>query len=229
MDMQISSIVFDSFDEFLQWKEEEEIRTNSWYVQRCAPKQCGFKEHWYYYCNRAGKYHTIGTNKRCLKSQGTSKQISHCTSHIKATVNKESNVVTVEYNSTHYNHSTNLAHLRITDRSRQTIASKLRQGITPQRILDDIRDQHESRITRTHLVTKKDITNIRNQFNIEGIQKHKNYIISVSSWVDEMETLAYNPVVLFKQQGYQASELCHTISKVKIFCLYYKQNSSEIC
>ena len=146
-----------------------------------------------------------------MKSQGTSKQISHCTSHIKATVNKESNVVTVEYNSTHYNHSTNLAHLRITDRSRQTIASKLRQGISPQRILDDIRDQHESRITRTHLVTKKDITNIRNPFNIEGIQKHKNDIISVSSWVDEMETLAYNPVVLFKQQGYQASELCHNL------------------
>ena len=99
----------------------------------------------------------LGKNKRCLKSQGTSKQISHCSSHIKATVNKESNVVTAEYNSTHYYHTTNLAHLRITDRSRQKIASKLRQSITPQRILDDIRDQHDSRITRTHLVTKKNL------------------------------------------------------------------------
>ena len=99
--------------------------------------------------------------------------------------------------------------MRITDRSRQTIASKLRQGITPHRILDNIREQHESRITRTHLVTKKDITNIRNQFNIEGMQKHKNYIFSVSSWVEEMETLDYNPVILFKQQGEQTSEFCH--------------------
>ena len=42
-------------------------------------------------------------------------------------VNKESNVVTIEYNATHYNHSTDLAHLRITGRSRQTRVSKLRK------------------------------------------------------------------------------------------------------
>ena len=61
------------------------------------------------------------------------------------------------------------------------------------------------------MLNKKDISNIKIQYNIEGIQRHQNYLISVSSWVKEMEALEYSPVLIFKQQGDQANELCSNL------------------
>ena len=209
--LQTKTLTFQNFYDFLKWKEEEEVQTKSWYVQRCAPKQHNDKEHWYYYCNRAGKYESRGKGGRSLKSQGSSKVISHCSAHIHASVDMATNMVTVRYNSTHYNHNTQLGHLRITSTTRKMIATKLQQGVTIQRILDDIRDHDEGTlITREHLINRKDVTNICNQYNI-GIQKHPNDLLSVSSWVEEMETLEYNPVLLFKQQGDQPSEYCKNL------------------
>ena len=201
--LQIETFTFDSLDDFYQWKEEEEVHTSSWYVQKCAPQLINEKEHHYYYFNRAGKYRSQSKGERSLKSQGTSKVVSHCCAHIHATINKKTNVITVHYNSTHYNHETQLGHVRITDTTRMTIAAKLKEGKTPQRILDNIRDNTETHIVRKHLVNRKDINNIRNQFNIDGIQRHRNDLLSVTSWVKEMEMLPYNPVLLFKQHGDQ--------------------------
>ena len=86
-------------------------------------------------------------------------------------------------------------------------------GFTPQQILDDIQVFNDTNISRDNLVNKKDISNIKNQYNIEGIQRHHNEIISVSSWVEEMEALEYNYIVqlLFsnrketKQMSYAAT------------------------
>ena len=64
---------FESMDAFLEWKEQEERETHTWYIQRCGAKLGTENEHWYYYCNRAGKYQARGKNERNLKSQGTSK------------------------------------------------------------------------------------------------------------------------------------------------------------
>jgi len=101
--LQIETLTFDSLDDFYQWKEEKRVRTSSWYVQKCAPQLNNEKEHHYYYCNRAGKYRSRGKGERGLKSQGTSKVVSHCCAHIHATINKKTNAITVHYNSTHYN------------------------------------------------------------------------------------------------------------------------------
>ena len=69
------------------------------------------------------------------------------------------------------------------------IANKLRHGITHQRNLDDIQEVNDTNISQDDLVNKKDISNIKNQYNIEGIQRHQNELISVSSWLKEMEAL----------------------------------------
>ena len=200
---------FESMDAFLEWKEQEERETHTWYIQRCGAKLGTENEHWYYYCNRAGKYQARGKNERSLKSQGTSKITSHCSAYIKATRNIKTNNVTVEYNSTHYNHATQLGHLHIDKTTRMMIASKLNQGVTSQRILDDIRDtQDNTNMSRKRLVCRKDISNIKRQFNIEGVQRHTNDLISVTSWVEEMEMLEYNPILFFKQQGQQPFPTC---------------------
>ena len=94
------------------------------------------------------------------------------------------------------------------------IASKLKKGITNQRIIDDIRDCSEnSQINREHLIRHKDINNIQKQFNIEGIRKHPNDLISVSSIVEEMDALDYNPVLFFKQQGELPTDNCKALTK----------------
>lgn len=36
---------------------------------------------------------------------------------------------------------------------------------------------------------------------MEGSIRHQNDLTSVTSWVEEMRTQLYNPIVIFKQQG----------------------------
>ena len=81
-----------------------------------------------------------GNNDRRLKSQGSSKAVSHYSAYIQETVNVRECVVNVKYNSTHYNHELQLGHLRIATSTRKAIANKLKHGITPKRILDDLRE-----------------------------------------------------------------------------------------
>ena len=206
IELQTSVLQFDNFDAFLQWKEVEELHTKSSFVQKSGSQMHDNNKHFYYYCNRAGNYQTRGNNERSLKSQGSNKSVSHCSAYIQATVNILKGVVYVKYNSTHYNHELQLGHLPIVSSTRNTIANKLRHGVTPQRILDDIREVSATNISRDHLVNKKDINNIKKQYNIEGIQRHQNDLVSVLTWVEEMEGLEYNPVLIFKQQGDQATE-----------------------
>ena len=74
--------------------------------------------------------------------------------------------------------------------------------MTSKRIIDDIRNFSESTdLHREHLISRKDIANIKRLYNIEGVQIHHNDLISVSAIVEEMETLKYNSILIFKQQG----------------------------
>ena len=70
-----------------------------------------------------------------------------------------------------------------------------------ERVLDDIRDNVANELGREHLVTRQDLHNIRSQYNIDGMIRHKNDLISVLSWVTEMNTLEHSPVLFFKPQG----------------------------
>ena len=87
MNIEKANMEFENFDAFIEWKETEERDTNSWYVQRCGPRLACENKQWYYYCSRAGHYQTRGKYERNLKSQETSKVISHCSAYIKATRN----------------------------------------------------------------------------------------------------------------------------------------------
>ena len=214
INLESQSLKFKSFAEFLAWKEKEESNTRSWYVQRCEPRELNEKQYWYYYCNRAGVHTPQGKGERCIKSQGSSKIIRHCSAHIRAIKDVKTNSVTVHYTPTHYNHKTQLGHLRIPHSTRNIIVSKLKSGVTAQRIIDDIRDNIKGvQLTREHLVSKKDINNIKKQYNIEGIRRHPNDLVSVSTIVSEMEELTFNPVVLFKQQGELPRNDCITLKE----------------
>ena len=58
---------------FLDWKVKEETKTNSQYIQLCAPQIYGENKHYYFCCNLSGQYTAKGKGKRQIKTQGTSK------------------------------------------------------------------------------------------------------------------------------------------------------------
>ena len=179
-----------------------EEKTDCWYTKGTGLKKTHIQSTtYYYYCNRTGHYKSKGTGVRTLKTQGTSKINAHCTAAM--IVTQDVNGVVAEICDTHYNHSTSLGHLRLPSHVREQVAAQLAQGVTFQRVLDNIRDGVTSnKINRAHLTTRKDIANIERAFGLQGNVKHKDDATSVAAWVMEMADRGdCNPVLLYKPQG----------------------------
>ena len=199
--VEVEQLHFPAITEFLSWKADEEKKMHSAYVQECAPRTFDTTKHWYYCCNRSGVYRNRNTGMRNTKSQGSSKIGERCIAHMKAIQNFSSGEVVVHYCRTHHNHEQNIGHLRLQHTTRMKVAAELQQGVTIGRIIDNVRDCATGGITREHLITRQDIHNIKNHYNIEGIIRHTNDLTSVCAWVEEMRALPYNPILLFKPQG----------------------------
>ncbi len=87
-------------------------------------------------------------------------------------------------------------------------------------IMDDIRDTTFSEMNRQHLITKQDLHNIKAQFNIDGILKHKNDLTSVNIWIEELRKMNYNPVLVYKSQGEeQHDNICNIFKNDFLLCL----------
>ena len=104
---------FSDFNSFVPWKNDEESRTISMYVQLCAPQMRGDNQPWYYYCHRSGNFQPKGKGKRQLKTQGCCKTGEYCVAHIKTTRNMCSGKVSVEYCPTHHSHDITLGSMCI--------------------------------------------------------------------------------------------------------------------
>ena len=104
--------------------------------------------------------------------------------------------------TTHYGHTLSLGHVRLSCSTRLDIARKLSQGVTVERILDDVRNSVISRFNRSHLLTKKDISNIERSFHLRLVERHSDDATSTALWVEEMRSSEdANPVLLYKPQG----------------------------
>ena len=121
--------------------------------------------------------------------------------------------VSITYIPTHYNHDQKLGHLRLSNSTKNSVAEKLKEGIDVSHIIDSFRNSEMADgIFCDHLITEKDINNIRKRFNVDGIQKHSNDFVSVANIVGEMQTLDYNSILLYKQQGEEPSEECKLLN-----------------
>ena len=103
----------------------------------------------YYYCNRSGYHNRKGQGQRQTKLQGTSKMNAYCTAAIVVTKN-DKEMIQAQIYKTHYGHQLSLGHLRLQKCQREAIAAQLSQGITPQHVLDKIRDSVHKRFERRH-------------------------------------------------------------------------------
>ena len=198
----LQNLNFTNLETFNEWKVKEEQLNKAYYVQHTASKVYGENAHWYLYCNRSGIARSNSEGKRITKSQGSCKIGKACCSFIKVSQNITSGKVNVKYCPTHINHSAELAHLPIPLDTKKIIAAKLHEGISIEKILDSVRDNlTEGQIGREQIISRQDILNIKHRLNIDSIMKHSNDLLSTCAWVQEMEQMVYNPVLLFKPQG----------------------------
>ena len=192
--------------EFSQWKSQYEKRSKSSFSLKSSAKTSNSSQELkYYYCNRSGTYDPKGKGKRQIKVQGSSKMGFYCTSYIKTRLSLETGEVEAEICETHQGHEAELGHLKIAEETRRDIAYMLSKGLSEKSILDKIRDNFTEGINRDHLITTMDIKNISRKYNISGIQRHTNDQTSVALLVEELRSLDYNPIVIFKIQGIEQS------------------------
>ncbi|XP_067126925.1 uncharacterized protein, partial [Centruroides vittatus] len=148
----------------------------------------------------SGNYVPKGCGKRQIKSQGSCKSGKICLASIEVFIT--SNSIIVKYHKNHCGHDFSLAHIHLSDSEKAVIAGILANGVILQRILDDIRDTASNELYRIHLVTRKDLQNIKCAYNLQEKKKyHPEDKFSVQLWVDKMKSLEQCPVLYFKQQG----------------------------
>ena len=164
MCINVKELEFDDYHSLLQWKSEEEN----------APQTTGTNERRYFYWNRAGNYVSKSKGIRQTKSQGTCKIGSQCLAYMKVHQNILNGKIQVEYRNYHHNHKVEIGHLRISEECRITIAAQLQEGVSIQKIMDNIRDKTCYTVNQEQLINKMDIYNIKRQYNIECIEKHQN-------------------------------------------------------
>ncbi|GFW48623.1 MULE domain-containing protein [Trichonephila clavipes] len=140
-----------------------------------------------YLCCRSGAYKPRGKGLKNLKSQGSAKIGTTCPAVIKVRQSTEN--VVVHYFPKHQNHETQLEHLR-----------KIEKGVSEKKNLQDIREEITVDSGRKMLIEKKDIHNIKRDFNINGyVKRHEIDAVSVKLWAEEMKNKGENCIVYFKE------------------------------
>ncbi|KAF0724804.1 Uncharacterized protein FWK35_00031762 [Aphis craccivora] len=106
--------------------------------------------------------------------------------------------------NTHLWHQNEIGKLRLTTADRAQLAGKLSLGVPIQRVLNDVRDSAEgSTLNRFHLIEKRDLHNIKRDYNINKCltKRHENDFMSVQLWAKQLAKGSNNPVSYFKHQG----------------------------
>ncbi|XP_023218772.1 uncharacterized protein LOC111620977 [Centruroides sculpturatus] len=143
----------------------------------------------------------IHTKVMELKTQDNSKINACCPARMKV-IQKESGECIVKFTKTH------MGHLTLTASQHFSLASKIAEKISLDVVLDEVRDYlSDSTLNRLHLLTKKDLYNIEQAYNLQkdGV-KHQDDGISVDVWVNEMKINNDSCVLFYKPQGIYSNE-----------------------
>ncbi|KAL4098407.1 hypothetical protein QTP88_023027 [Uroleucon formosanum] len=190
--------------EFQAWKRDYELKNGIEYIQNTGHKKCKDGQRYYYECCRTG-FHKEGENiKIMIKTQGSKKINQNCTSHIILFESFEGKCVVTFYKE-HYGHKEiELQHIKIPDIKKHEIVAKLSPGVTFKRILDDVRENIGNSLKREDLITRSDLHNIKQKYNLnlKGGQFYKSDATSVDIWVEQMKKEEENNcVIYYKRQG----------------------------
>ena len=169
--MDLETLDFKTFEE---WKCDLEETTKCSYIKQSGVASTQLEEQVQFYkCNRSGKFKTARVGRRRSKSSGSCKTEMNCTSFLRASLLDDGSVK-VTLCRTHYGHKIEMEHIRFNKRQRNEVAAKLAQGISRDKILDDIRDNVGYDFRKIHLLDRNDIRNIKDCYNIDSIKRHEN-------------------------------------------------------
>lgn len=184
-------LTFQTREEFNTWLNSEESRTNTHFVLRGGKIKTKYFSKLYFICNRSGEHKPSSKGKRQIKAQGSLKIGFHCTADIVLRLFEDK--VQAVYHKTHYKHDFLLGYIPLPTSTKQFIAKKLVQGLSSDTILSEIKKEIESGETghqRHHLLTRKDIWNIKRSFGIENLiteSPNSQIKISFSEWMEELK------------------------------------------
>lgn len=197
---------FTSFDHFLLWKQTMERETASSYVKLHGTYKTETHTKTKYSCHRSGKFIQKGTGKRHLKMQGSKKINAFCPAHLEVLI--EEHKCSVSFLKTHVGHKQELLHLNLTEQERQEIAEKIVNDVPFDTILNDIQDSlPNSQLERLHLLTKKDLHNIKKclKLNKDDFKSPKSVEDGLETWVEKMKSI----VLFYKPQHTRWNEYPH--------------------
>ncbi|XP_018571918.1 uncharacterized protein LOC108911459 [Anoplophora glabripennis] len=174
---------FNNLDEFHEWKSLFEMETNSCFVSQHGTYVSDTYTKTVYVCHRTGYYKKKGNNLRHLKGQGSNKINGYCPAEMSLKFFKSNNTCEVKYLITHVGHVNDLEHLSLTKLERQQLAEKIAARVPFSYILNDTRDSICNDLKRIHLLTKKDLYNIQQIYNLnKDTAKHENDAASINLW-----------------------------------------------
>ena len=101
-----------------------------------------------------------------------------------------------------HGHEKEIQHIWPSSEKRRQIAAQINEGVSVDRILEDIREETlEEDIKRHQIVVKKDLDNIKRSFGLSDFKKHENDQESVRAWIEEWKNSNSNPILFHKFQG----------------------------
>lgn len=210
---------FPSLQQFHEWKTAEEKRTTASYKhKRTFYDKAHEPRKMYFDCNCTGKGPTEPENRKRVR-RTTIKMAGRCPAYINVTFASQS-LLQVEACLDHLGHDQKLGNLRIPDDLRSSLARQLSIGVSMDSILDRIRDNIDETFDRSHIVQRKDLYNIKQQFQLLRSRKDKDDYQSIlvkycflccskfiywflrhnafKKWIDELRRESYDPIVLFQ-------------------------------
>eukprot|EP00795_Rhopilema_esculentum_P016122 gene16122-7478_t len=135
----------------------------------------------YFQCNRSGVFKSrVDKEKRHRHSKagGSCRMDRNCTCTMRVTEDPSKRKF-VKFCLSHYGHQRSLQYLWLSKKEKEEIAAKLKQGVSKE----------------------KDLANIRRAFGIDEVERHPNDMTSVLSWIQEWQSSDKNPILYYKLQG----------------------------
>lgn len=152
-----------------------------------------------FYCHRTGFHKDIDIKERDrqMNLKNSCKIAGHCTCYISIDEKREKRktVYKMKYVKTHYGHTIELAHLRISSEDKMKKASEINIGVPNQTILNQIRKSDFPLVQK--LIDAKDVRNISVEYDVQFKLGHRdpNEIISLLAAIEHHK----DSIIGFKQ------------------------------
>nr|XP_054924610.1 uncharacterized protein LOC129383789 isoform X1 [Dermacentor andersoni]XP_054924614.1 uncharacterized protein LOC129383789 isoform X1 [Dermacentor andersoni]XP_054928924.1 uncharacterized protein LOC129385808 isoform X1 [Dermacentor andersoni]XP_054929020.1 uncharacterized protein LOC126536931 isoform X1 [Dermacentor andersoni] len=140
------------------------------------------------------------TSKQKLKRPSSVKCGKRCFAAMAVT--EDNTGVYVVFQFKHRGHDFELGRVFLSKSERAAIADKLREGVSMDAVLDNVRSNVDETFHRINLLSKQDLRKIMRDARVSKTERlHDNDYVSMQLWVERMHSEKENPLLFIKHQG----------------------------